>query len=175
MIFLDKKVQDGKLHEECGVFGINSFSGQNVAEKVYYGLYALQHRGQESAGIASNAGGEITLKKDMGLVNDVFKAADLESLQGDIAIGHVRYATFGEPNAVNAQPLVGRSRLGQLSVAHNGTLVNAGILRELLEDSGAIFQTTIDSEVILNLMVRSGKMEVEQCLKENLNVIKDPF
>ena len=175
MIFLDKKVQDGKLHEECGVFGINSFSGHNVAEKVYYGLYALQHRGQESAGIASNAGGEITLKKDMGLVNDVFKAADLESLQGDIAIGHVRYATFGEPNAVNAQPLVGRSRLGQLSVAHNGTLVNAGILRELLEDSGAIFQTTIDSEVILNLMVRSGKKEVEQCLKETLNVIKGAF
>lgn len=175
MIFLDKKTDDGKLHEECGVFGINSFSGKDVADKVYYGLYALQHRGQESAGIASNQSGVITLKKEMGLVNSVFTAKDIEELKGDIAIGHVRYATFGEPNVTNAQPLVGRSRLGQLSVAHNGTLVNAGILRELLEDSGAIFQTTIDSEVILNLMVRSSGKELHNVLKETLNVIKGAY
>lgn len=174
MIFLNKE-DDDKLHEECGVFGINSFSGRDVAEKVYYGLYALQHRGQESAGIASNLNGEILLKKSMGLVQDVFNNQDIQELRGDIAIGHVRYSTSGESSVINAQPLVGKSRLGQMCIAHNGTLVNAGILRELLEDSGTMFQTTIDSEVILNLIVRSGNKDLIRSLKETLNVIKGAF
>ena len=172
MIFLDD--QD-KLHEECGVFGINSFSGRDVAEKVYYGLFALQHRGQESAGIAANLAGEISLKKNMGLVQEAFTKEDLQELKGTIAIGHVRYSTSGESNVINAQPLVGHSRMGQMAIAHNGTLVNAGLLRELLEEGGTMFQTTIDSEVILHLMVRSGNKDLERSLKETLNVIKGAF
>lgn len=172
MIFLDD--QD-KLHEECGVFGINSFSGRDVAEKVYYGLFALQHRGQESAGIAANSAGEISLKKNMGLVQEAFSKEDLLELKGSIAIGHVRYSTSGESNVINAQPLVGHSRMGQMAIAHNGTLVNAGLLRELLEEGGTMFQTTIDSEVILHLMVRSGNKDLERSLKETLNVIKGAF
>lgn len=172
MIFLDD--QD-KLHEECGVFGINSFSGRDVAEKVYYGLFALQHRGQESAGIAANLSGEISLKKNMGLVQEAFSKEDLLDLKGSIAIGHVRYSTSGESNVINAQPLVGHSRMGQMAIAHNGTLVNAGLLRELLEEGGTMFQTTIDSEVILHLMVRSGNKDLERSLKETLNVIKGAF
>ncbi|PKK39373.1 Amidophosphoribosyltransferase [Clostridiaceae bacterium JG1575] len=167
--------EDDKLREECGVFGMNSFTGKDVAEQVYYGLYALQHRGQESAGIASNQGGDITLKKNMGLVQEAFAAQDLKELQGDIAIGHVRYSTCGESSMINAQPLVGRSKLGQVSVAHNGTLVNAGGLRELLEESGIMFQTTIDSEVILSLLMRSGRNDLEQSLKETLRLIKGAF
>lgn len=172
MIFLDD--QD-KLHEECGVFGINSFSGRDVTEKVYYGLFALQHRGQESAGIAANSAGEISLKKNMGLVQEAFSKEDLLELKGSIAIGHVRYSTSGESNVINAQPLVGHSRMGQMAIAHNGTLVNAGLLRELLEEGGTMFQTTIDSEVILHLMVRSGNKDLERSLKETLNVIKGAF
>ena len=175
MIFLNKEHYDDKLHDECGVFGINSFSGKDVSEKVYYGLYALQHRGQESAGIASNLHGEIILKKSMGLVQEAFKEEDIADLKGDIAIGHVRYSTSGESNVINAQPLVGKARLGQMAIGHNGTLVNASLLRELLEDTGTLFQTTIDSEVILHLIVRSGKKNFEQSLKETLNVIKGAF
>lgn len=175
MIFLNKEHYDDKLHDECGVFGINSFSGKDVSEKVYYGLYALQHRGQESAGIASNQHGEIILKKSMGLVQEAFKEEDIIDLKGDIAIGHVRYSTSGESNVINAQPLVGKARLGQMAIGHNGTLVNASLLRELLEDTGTLFQTTIDSEVILHLIVRSGKKNLEQSLKETLNVIKGAF
>ena len=175
MIFLNNEHYDEKLHDECGVFGINSFSGKDVSEKVYYGLYALQHRGQESAGIASNQHGEIILKKSMGLVQEAFKEEDISDLKGDIAIGHVRYSTSGESNVINAQPIVGKARLGQMAIAHNGTLVNAGLLRELLEDTGTLFQTTIDSEVILHLIVRSGKKNLEQSLKETLNVIKGAF
>ena len=175
MIFLNNEHYYDKFHDECGVFGINSFSGKDVSEKVYYGLYALQHRGQESAGIASNQHGEIILKKSMGLVQEAFKEEDISDLKGDIAIGHVRYSTSGESNVINAQPIVGKARLGQMAIAHNGTLVNAGLLRELLEDTGTLFQTTIDSEVILHLIVRSGKKNLEQSLKETLNVIKGAF
>lgn len=166
---------DDKLHEECGVFGINSFSGKNVAEKVYFGLYALQHRGQESAGIASQYNNDIILKKNMGLVADAIKKEDLEELKGSIAIGHVRYATCGESNVVNAQPLVGKSKLGTISIAHNGTLVNTGILRSLLEDSGTLFQTTIDSELILNFMVRSSSKGIENALKDALDAVKGAY
>lgn len=175
MILLGKDSEDDKLHEECGVFGINSFTGKDVSEKVYYGLYALQHRGQESAGIASNLGGEILLKKEMGLVPDCFSSEDLKELKGSIAIGHVRYSTCGDSNVINAQPLVGKSKLGQIAIAHNGTLVNASSIRELLEEAGALFQTTIDSEVILNLAVRNASRGIIKGIKDALNVIKGAY
>jgi len=140
------------LHEECGVFGMYDFDGGNVASTIYYGLFALQHRGQESCGIAvsetDGPKGKVTTHKDMGLVNEVFTQESLESLSGDIGVGHVRYSTAGASTRENAQPLVLNYIKGTLALAHNGNLINANELRKDLERTGAIFQTTIDSEVI---------------------------
>jgi amidophosphoribosyltransferase len=140
------------LHEECGVFGIYDFNGKDVASSVYYGLFALQHRGQESCGIAvtktDGPKGKVTTYKDMGLVNEVFTGETLESMKGDIGVGHVRYSTAGESTRENAQPLVLNYVKGTLALAHNGNLINAAELKRGLEYTGAIFQTTIDSEVI---------------------------
>ena len=141
-----------KLGEECGVFGIYDFDGNDVASTIYYGLFALQHRGQESCGIAvSDTNGpkrNVTSQKGMGLCNEVFTPDSLQALKGDIGVGHVRYSTAGESVPENAQPLVLNYVKGTLGLAHNGNLVNALELREELEKTGAIFQTTIDSEVI---------------------------
>lgn len=141
-----------KPHEECGVFGIYDFSGKNVASTIYYGLFALQHRGQESCGIAvsDTAGpkGKVLSHKGMGLVHEVFDAENLDSLAGDIGVGHVRYSTAGSSTRENAQPLVLNYVKGTLALAHNGNLINTPQLRRELEYTGAIFQTTIDSEVI---------------------------
>lgn len=143
---------DDILHEECGVFGMYDFSGNDVASTIYYGLFALQHRGQESCGIAvsDTAGpkGKVLSYKDMGLVNEVFTPENLETLRGDIGVGHVRYSTAGASTRENAQPLVLNYVKGTLGLAHNGNLINAAELRKELEYTGAIFQTTIDSEVI---------------------------
>lgn len=140
------------LEEECGVFGAYDLDGNSVASTVYYGLFALQHRGQESCGIAvSDTNGpkkNIMVHKGMGLVNEVFHHDNLEKLNGDIGVGHVRYSTAGKSVRENAQPLVLNYYKGTLALAHNGNLVNALELREELEKTGAIFQTTIDSEVI---------------------------
>ena len=139
------------LHEECGVFGIYDFDGGDVASSVYYGLLALQHRGQESCGIAvgdTDGPRKVTTHKGMGLVNEVFTPEILEGMHGDIAVGHTRYSTAGSSTRENAQPLVLNYIKGTLAVAHNGNLINAPQLRHELEYSGAIFQTTIDSEVI---------------------------
>ena len=138
------------IHEECGIFGIYDPSGTNdVASSTYYGLFALQHRGQESCGIAVNDRGVITYHKDVGLVRDVFSKECLEKLgKGQIAVGHTRYSTFGTVNQTNAQPLVVRHVKGQMAVVHNGNLTNAPELREKLELQGAIFHTTNDSEII---------------------------
>ncbi len=140
------------LHEECGVFGIYDFDGGDVASTIYYGLFALQHRGQESCGIAvsetNGPKGKVTAYKGMGLVNEVFTQEDLESMRGDIGVGHVRYSTAGSSTRENAQPLVLNYVKGTLALAHNGNLINAAELRHDLEYTGAIFQTTIDSEVI---------------------------
>ncbi len=140
------------LHEECGVFGMYDFDGGDVASTIYYGLFALQHRGQESCGIAvsetDGPKGKVTTHKDMGLVNEVFTQENLESLSGDIGVGHVRYSTAGASTRENAQPLVLNYIKGTLALAHNGNLINANELRKDLERTGAIFQTTIDSEVI---------------------------
>ena len=151
------------LHEECGIIGIYSPEEIDAASICYYGLYALQHRGQESCGIAANQDGEVRLHKDMGLVHDVFTKDNLAELPGRAAIGHVRYSTTGQSVRENAQPLLTRYSKGIMALAHNGNLANTEQLRNELEDQGAIFQTTIDSEIIAYLIARyrvaSGSVE----------------
>ena len=142
-----------EIHEECGVFGVYSQENRNVAHTVYYGLYALQHRGQESAGIAVAYADKITYYKGMGLVADVFAGGNLERLpEGDIAIGHVRYSTTGASQLLNAQPVVFTGKCGKMAVAHNGNLTNTKQLRDELIARNAVFQTTIDSEVVAILI-----------------------
>lgn len=135
------------LHEECGVFGVYDSAG-DCARTAYYGLYALQHRGQEACGIAAINDRELSFHKDVGLVGDVFTGDILDELGGTMAVGHVRYATTGAPRRENAQPLTLKYVKGTLAVAHNGNLVNTGELRTMFEYRGAIFQTTTDSELI---------------------------
>ncbi len=142
------------LHEECGVFGVYSDGSINPAYACYNGLLALQHRGQESCGIAVSDQGVMNYHKDMGLVTEVFNNSILDSLDGQLAVSHVRYSTAGGSVLENAQPLVMRYVKGTLAVAHNGNLTNAVELRRELEQRGAIFQTTIDSEVICYLIAR---------------------
>jgi amidophosphoribosyltransferase len=136
----------------CGVFGI--FGHPNAAELTYYGLYALQHRGQESAGIVSLDGAQFRAHKGMGLVSQIFDADVLKKLPGSMAIGHTRYSTTGSSHLRNAQPLTVDCAKGQIAIAHNGNLTNAAPLREQLEAKGSIFQTTADSEIILHLMAQ---------------------
>lgn len=166
-----------KLNEECGVFGIYDKDGHDCARLTYYGLYALQHRGQESCGIAVNDDGTIIYHKDMGLVPEVFNDVVLNHLKGEIAVGHVRYSTTGASLRENAQPLVTKYVKGTLTVAHNGNLVNTEQIREDLERMGAIFQTTIDSEVIAYLIarkrVKSGS--VEEAVNRVMKIIKGSY
>ena len=138
--------------EECGICGI--FGHQDSAKLTYFGLYALQHRGQESAGITTSDGKKVSEHKDMGLVSEVFKEQDFESLQGHLAIGHVRYSTTGASNLVNAQPFTANHRGETFAVAHNGNLVNIRKLRDALEEKGSIFQSTMDSEAVVHLLAR---------------------
>ena len=147
--------EDDSLHEECGVIGVYRES-EDAARPVYYGLYALQHRGQESAGIAVNRNGRIQPFKGLGLAGEVFRGDVLAGLSGNIAIGHVRYSTAGGGDVRNAQPLAARCRLGEIALAHNGSLVNADSIQETLSDAGVIFQTTTDSESILHLICQNG-------------------
>lgn len=146
------------VHEECGVFGVYDFDGHDVAHSIYYGLSALQHRGQESCGIAvtdtNGPFGKVDCHRGLGLVNEIFHSADIEKLHGNLGIGHVRYATTGATTFENTQPLVLNYIKGTLCLAHNGNLVNAAELRHELERSGALFTTTIDSEVIAYLIAR---------------------
>lgn len=139
---------------ECGVFAVHGH--QDAALLNYYGLFALQHRGQESAGIAAGSGDGSRFRhhKGMGLVSQVFSQDELSGLHGTMAVGHVRYSTTGSSTLLNSQPLVVNTARGQLAIAHNGNLVNAAALREELERSGSIFQTTVDSEIILHLMAQ---------------------
>ncbi len=149
---------DTGLKEECGVFGIYDLDGQDVGRSIYYGLEALQHRGQESCGIAvsdtTGPKGRVKSCKGLGLLSEVFKGNEVDELQGNIGIGHVRYATSGSLNINNTQPLVLNYIKGSLALAHNGNLVNAYELREQMENTGAIFHTTIDSEVIAYCIAR---------------------
>ncbi|NLW06764.1 MAG: amidophosphoribosyltransferase [Clostridia bacterium] len=151
-------------HEECGVFGIFA-PGQDVARLTYYGLYALQHRGQESAGIAVSNGQHISVHKGMGLVVEVFNYDNLQTLVGDLAIGHVRYSTSEDSSLVNAQPLVFRYLRGMVAIAHNGNLTNANKLRRQLGASGSVFQSSTDSEVIVNLIARYSQEPIELALR----------
>lgn len=162
-----------KPREECGVFGI--YGHEKAANLAYLGLYALQHRGQESAGIASCDEMHIYRYAGMGKVVDVFTEDNLESLQGHMAIGHNRYSTTGSSFLRNAQPLRADSVLGPLVLAHNGNLVNAASLRFGLEREGAIFQTSIDSEVIVHLMARSGIRDFLEALIHSLRMIKGAY
>lgn len=142
--------------DECGVFGL--YRHHEAAKLTYFGLYALQHRGQESAGISvSRENNKIISHKGMGLVHDIFKMEDLERIEGGSAIGHVRYSTTGDSVMTNAQPFVVQHKNRSYAVAHNGNLVNAHKLKEELEENGSIFQTTMDSEVFLHLFIKNLK------------------
>ena len=174
-----ERIETG-LGEECGVFGAYDMDGGDVADDVYYGLFALQHRGQESCGIAvTDTYGQrkVLSKKGVGLVNDVFNEEELAALKGNLGVGHVRYATSGGGRVENAQPLVINYVKGTLAIAHNGHLVNAVELRRELEYTGAIFQTTIDSEVIAYHIARARlKTEkAEDAIKLAMNKIKGAY
>lgn len=162
-----------KFHEECGVFGI--YGHGEAAKMAYLGLYALQHRGQESAGIATASAKGLHVSRSMGYVADSFDAATLEGLPGESAIGHVRYSTAGESRLQNAQPLVIDCVHGEIAVCHNGNLVNAQELREDLVRQGSIFQTTSDTEVLLHLYARSKAATVEDAVVESIVQARGAF
>ncbi len=164
-----------KFKDECGVFGVFANKPIDVASMTYYGLYALQHRGQESAGIAVADGEKIDIHKGLGLITEAFKQEDLEKLKGNIAIGHVRYSTAGGQGIENAQPIVTTSKIGSIAMAHNGNLVNDDVLRELLEDTGVVFHTSSDSEVIACLIARSAKKGLEKAVVDAMAAIRGSF
>lgn len=166
-----------KMKEACGVFGIINNDDFDVARLTYYALYSLQHRGQESAGIAVRKDGTILCHKDMGLANEVFDQVVLNQLVGDVAIGHVRYSTTGSSEPQNAQPMVMRYRNGNTALAHNGNLVNASELRSEMEAQGAIFQSTNDTEVIANLLSRYRVIHdnIADSLKKVMTDIKGSY
>ena len=166
-------IEDDHFHDQCGLFGI--FGHPDAAHLAYMGLYALQHRGQESAGIACADGAKLRLEKGMGLVNDVFTAGRLESLVGDRAIGHVRYSTSGDTVPTNAQPYLIECHRGPIAVGHNGNLTNAAILRQELEAAGSIFQSTSDTEVILHLYARSHRERLEDAIAASLYKVMGAF
>lgn len=173
--------EEEKLGEECGVFGIYDFDGNDIASTIYYGLFALQHRGQESCGIAVSdtrgPKGIVKSHKGMGLVNEVFTPEVLTGLKGDIGLGHTRYSTAGSSTRENAQPLVLNYIKGTLGLAHNGNLINAPELRRELEYTGAIFQTTIDSEVIAYHIARERvrSASAEEAVSRAMDKIKGAY
>lgn len=166
------------IHEECGVFGVFSPEPTNVAAMAYYALYALQHRGQESCGITVNDDGVFSSHKDLGLVNDVFSREVLSRFpEGKIAIGHVRYGTTGATSRRNCQPLAINHQKGKLALAHNGNLSNADILRDKLELAGAIFHTTIDTEIIAYLITqaRLKVRSIEEAVSQAMNRLEGAY
>lgn len=172
----DIKERGDQMEEDCGVFGIYAQDEHiNAAEAAYYGLFALQHRGQESAGIAVADGKGIKHYRNLGLVPEVFDEEILGGLKGKISIGHVRYSTFGGKDVINAQPLVARCKIGMLAVAHNGNLVNADALRSQMEEDGAIFQTTVDTEVILSLIARESSKGLVDAIRSMMNVVRGSY
>lgn len=177
----DKRELPSGLKEECGVFGIYTVPGAKAAPAAYYGLCALQHRGQEACGIAvsDTAGpkGNVEVHRGLGLVHEVFDRETLDRLKGNIAVGHVRYSTTGASTIANAQPLVLKYIKGTLTLAHNGNLVNAAALRRELEWKGAIFQTTVDSEVIAYHIAREriSSATVEEAIKKTARRIEGAY
>ena len=168
-------IDDDKLHEECGVVGLFTENPQIASQLIYYGLFALQHRGQESAGIAIHTGKKIEYYKDMGLVADVLSQDVIKKFKGNIAIGHVRYSTTGDSEKQNAQPLVVRYKEGSVALAHNGNLVNADSMRSILEDDGVIFQTSTDSEVVANMVARYYKGDIVKSIKNVTEIVKGAY
>jgi amidophosphoribosyltransferase len=162
-----------KFKDECGVFGI--FGHPEAANMTYLGLYALQHRGQESAGIAAADGGKVRVSRAMGYVADTFDGGALSELPGRIAIGHVRYSTAGESRLANAQPILIDCAHGQIAICHNGNLVNASELREDLVRQGSIFQSNSDTEVVLHLYARSGAVSVDDAVVESVSQVQGAF
>jgi amidophosphoribosyltransferase len=167
-------LKNDKPKEECAIVGV--YNHPKAAYFTYLGLYALQHRGQESSGIVSNYQGKFYKHVDVGLVADVFSDIhNLEKLKGNMAIGHNRYSTTGSTQPINAQPLVVSSRHGPMAISHNGNFVNSQELREQLESDGAIFQTTTDTEIVLHLIARSKKQTIVDKIKDSLSQIKGAY
>jgi amidophosphoribosyltransferase len=164
---------DDRFHDRCGLFGI--WGHPEAARLAYLGLYALQHRGQESAGIVSSDGQKLRLEKGMGLVSDIFTDARLDALPGDRAMGHVRYSTAGDTVAQNAQPIAIDCHRGPIALGHNGNLVNAEMLRRELEAAGSIFQSSSDTEVILHLYARSHREKLEDAIAASLSKVMGAF
>ena len=174
-------ISDDKIHEECGVFGEYSLSGENVSHDIYYGLIALQHHGQEAAGIAvsdtTGPMGNLRLKKDMGLVNEVFAAEDLESLHGDIGVGHVRYSTTGGSTRENAQPIAMNYIKGSLALVHNGNIVNASDLKTKQMYRGLAHYTTSDTEVLAYEIIgeRVESATIEEAIKKAASKLRGGY
>lgn len=166
---------EDRPHEECGVFGVAGRSGCAAARMSYMGLYALQHRGQESAGITVSDGHKMICHKNMGMVRHVFDETIIDGLIGTSAIGHVRYSTTGTSSVVNAQPIVARCLKGMLAVAHNGNLINTAALCDELAQGGSVFQTTSDTEVILNLIARYSTESIESAIRKTVSKLKGSF
>lgn len=178
---MDDRYISGELHEECGVFGVYDLEDNDVVSTIYYGLFALQHRGQESCGIAvsdiNGPKGKVMSCKGMGLVSEVCTDENLESLRGNIGVGHVRYAKEEDNSVQNVQPLVLNYIKGTLSIANNGNIINTNELREELEYTGAIFQTTIDTEVIAYHIARErlNSKSVEEAVTKAMKKLKGAY
>ena len=168
------KSRRDRMPEECGVIGAYDLTGRPVNDILYYGLYALQHRGQENAGIAMADGKVMRYHKGQGLVTDCFDQDEhLDSLgQGHLGIGHVRYSTAGDSNVVNAQPLVVHYKSGDLALAHNGNLVNADAIRKALEETGSINQTSADTEIVANLIARRKDEDLLEALQHTVRDLR---
>lgn len=164
---------DDHFHDECGVFGV--FGHEEASKLTYLGLYALQHRGQESAGIVSSDGGELHLHRAMGDVEEIFTPAVLANLPGDLAIGHTRYSTAGDKALLNAQPIMIDCNKGKVALGHNGNLTNAAEWRRKLEHRGSIFQTNSDTEVIVHLLARSRACNLSGALGDALNQVEGAY
>lgn len=171
------KPYSDRLPEECGVFGAYDTAGHDVTDALFFGIYALQHRGQESAGIATSNGGKISFHKDMGLVTEVFGDEGIDEIvdEGYFGIGHVRYSTSGESQLINAQPLVISSKRGQMALAHNGNLINYKALRDELLQLGHINQTSLDTEVIAHLLARYSEDTIENAIIKTTRWLKGSY
>lgn len=172
---IEKCFKKDKMEEECGVFGVYCKENKEVSQMCYYAMYALQHRGQESAGITVSNGGQLYSYKGMGLTADVFTEETLNQLQGNAAIAHVRYSSFKDNKIENAQPIESRFKLGQIAVAHNGNLTNSKVIRELLEDGGATFTSTSDSEVVIKMIARKAADGLEEAIKATVSAVKGAY
>ncbi len=167
------QLEDDHFHDHCGVFGV--FGHPEAAKMAYLGLYALQHRGQESAGIASTDGLEVHVHKSLGHVQDIFTPSVVAKLPGDAAIGHTRYSTAGDTSLMNAQPVVIDCNKGKLALGHNGNLTNALEVRRKLEHRGSIFQSTSDTEVIVHLIARSSARNLSGAIADALNQVEGAY